>query len=422
MTRKRSNIKLWDNIAYIWINGYLDTLSEPYRDLYSPMSKKKKVKYIFKNLLADFLRLFKKTNIPKGKVWFLALTKNNYDALEETYRQTPNSVLVSFFRFRSTINNETYYYTLRLKFFYCFIYPFLWSKYYILHKKKAIRFYDLFYAVNGTYEESLRLLKKTSPKAIVFSNDHLIIARALLLAANDLGIKTYYIQHASVSEYFPPLEFTHSLLEGQDALDKYKLCGAVESFIHLVGMPKFDQYSDYINTNKSVKKIGVAFNLNDNLQSVYNFVSELKNRSINIVIRPHPGDDRDLSIFSGFEISNSKEEGSFDFLIKIDAIIAGDSSIHLEAVHVNVYPVYFIFQRATDSRFDYYKFVKNGLVEYCKTIEEVLFMLDKLKKEKPFVQSRANYYNATLGQKSQINSTELIVKIIEATINSEISE
>ena len=57
-----------------------------------------------------------------------------------------------------------------------------------------------------------------------------------------------------------------------------------------------------------------------------------------------------------------------------------------------------------------------------KTIEEVLLLIDKLKKEKPSVQSRANYYNATLGQKSQINSTELIVKIIDATIKSEISE
>lgn len=414
---ERRTSTLWNNIAYIWINGYLDTLPDSFSDLYSPKKTVKKIKYILKNLTADFLRVFKRAYIPKDKVWFLVLTKNNYDALKEVYEQTPNAILTSFFRFNSTINKETYYYNLNLKFFYSFIYPIAWLQYYFSNKEKALRYYDLFFAVNGAYEESLRLLKKTRPKAIVFTNDHLIIARSLLLAANDLGIKTYYIQHASVSEYFPPLEFTYALLEGQDALDKYKVCGTVNANVHLVGMPKFDSYTGKLNTNDKLKKIGVAFNLNDNPQSVYEFAIKLKTKNVAVIIRPHPGDNRDLSIFSDFEISNSKKEGAFEFLTRIDAIIAGNSSIHLEAVHMNVYPLYFIFDSDSDSRFDYYKFVKNKLVTYCKTLEELYLAIDQLIEHKPHIQSRANYYNATLGTNYQGKSTELIVKTMSETLN-----
>jgi hypothetical protein len=423
LMKKKTNInKLWSNIAHIYINGYLDTLPDSFRNLYSPKKGIKKVKYIFKNYLADFLRLFKTSSIPTDKIWFVVLTKNNFDALKPIQDKIPSSIVVSFFRFNSTINSKTHYFNLNLKFFYNIIYPFSLLKFALENKNKAKQFYDLFLTVNGSYEESIRLLKKKRPQGIVFANDHLIIARSLLLAANHLGIKTYYIQHATVSNYFPPLEFSYALLEGQDAYDKYSRCGEIKSIVKLFGMSKFDSYVDNINKNDKLETLGIAFNLIDEIEPLFKIVCDIKNMfsDLKIVIRPHPGDSRDLSVFDGFEISNSKQENAFNYLSRIDAIVAGDSSIHLEAVLINVYPIYYLFNNK--KVFDYYGFVKNKLVSYCKTKEQLYSIIDSLKTNKENIQDRATYYNAVIGTPDYGKSTLLISDFILESLKNTQSE
>ena len=251
---------------HIWIDNPSELFPESIINILSPESITGKIKFVTKNILADFLRVFKSHNIPTQKIWFFVLTQNNFDALKEIKKFIPDSIYTSFFRFKSTINeNSTYYFYLPFRFFRNFLYPIYWLIYYFNNKKKAGRYYDLLITVNGSYEESLRLLKKNKPKAIVFANDHLIIARSMLLAANHLGIKTYYVQHASVSDYFPPLEFSHSLLEGMDSKLKYEKCGEVKSKIHLCGMSKLDEFSEQLNVKQKVEVVGLAFNLSDEI-------------------------------------------------------------------------------------------------------------------------------------------------------------
>ena len=70
----------------------------------------------------------------------------------------------------------------------------------------------------------LEELQKIRPKLALISNDHTVQARSLRISAEILGIKTLYMQHASVSEIFPPLEFDYALLDGEIAYpDLYKL-------------------------------------------------------------------------------------------------------------------------------------------------------------------------------------------------------
>ena len=54
------------------------------------------------------------------------------------------------------------------------------------------------------------------------SNDHSPANRALLLVAKSKGIKTVYMQHASVSNLFPVLDFDYSFLDGVNAYNIYK--------------------------------------------------------------------------------------------------------------------------------------------------------------------------------------------------------
>ena len=407
----------WNNILHIWASGLLEITTESHRNLYSPKDTKLKLALIGKDLVADFLRIFRNTRFEKSKIWFLALTQNNYVALKDIQEKITNSIFVSFFRFRSTITEDTYYFNLPLKFFYHFIYPLTLILYARTNRKKAVNHYDLLLAVNGSYEECLRLLNKYKPKAIIFSNDHLVIARAMLLAANKVGIKTYYVQHASVSEYFPPLEFTYALLEGEDALQKYKRCGDVHSKVFLVGMPKFDKYAEIINTNLKLKTIGIPFNLLNDLGSIYNFIEAIEKEypELEIIIRPHPGDNRNLSRFDSYALSKPSEESAFQFLSRTDVIISADSSIHLEAALLNVYPIYYNFQEG--EALDYYGFVKNGLVDFCQNIDEVKLIISELKSSKPNISSRAEFYNASINSDFYGKSTNKIVDIIFRTID-----
>lgn len=411
-----SFIKIWNNIMYMWCNGLLETLPMSFIDNISPKTQIKKIKLILKDTIADLLRFFKKTKIPESKIWFLVLTQNNVEALKNVKRNLDNSIYVSFFRFRSTVNVKAHYFYLNYRLIHDFIFPFKWL-YYLLHdKKKAIRYYDLFFTVNGTYEECLRLLKKRKPKAIVFTNDHLVVARSLLLAANKLGVKTYYVQHASVTEYFPPLEFTHALLDGEDAYLKYKNCGEIKSIIHLVGMSKFDHYIDDYNEYDTLKYLGIAYNLTDDTDSVYHFIVKLRDRNpdLNIIVRAHPADKRNLPIIESVSISNPQKENAYEFIKRVDCLISGDSSIHLEAVLLNVYPCYYNFN--VSKRFDYYGYVKNGLVEYFKDFESLNIKLKELKLNKPNIQYRAKFYNASIGTDFYGKSTEKILSIILDTI------
>ena len=416
---KLNFVERWNNIMFIWKDNPSDVYPSFIINKFSPLPNFKKIKLIIKDFTADFLRLYRRNNIPQQKIWFLVLTQNNLDALKDIKKFIPQSIYTSFYRFRSKINeNNTYYFYLSFRFIRDLLYPFYFLFFYFSNKKKASRYYDLLFTVHGTYEESLRLLKRTKPKAIIFANDHLVIARSLLLAANFLGIKTYYVQHASVSEHFPPLEFSHALLEGKDSKLKYEKCGEVKSKIHLCGMSKFDKYSNQINVKKKIEVLGIAFNLNDKIEDVLNFATQIINNNSNlkILLRAHPGDDRNMESLKTFSFSNSQKESAFDFLSSIDCLIAGESSIHLEAVLLNVYPLYFSFSKTI--KFDYYGYIKNNLLENYTNIKDINKKLKDLQILKPKIQHRAIPYNAAIGSDFYGKTSNKIADIILETINN----
>lgn len=409
-------IERWNNLSYMWTNGILDTLPDSFTDNISPRKFYKKLILLCKDVTADFLRVFKRTELPDSSIWFFVLTKNNYDALKPIKENIPGSIFVTFFRFRSRISDDTFSFHLGLRILYDIFYPFTWLLYTLKYPGKGLRYFDLLFTVNGSYPQCKRLLKKYKPEAIIFANDHLVIARALLLAANDLGINTFYVQHASVNSYFPPLEFTHAFLDGHDAFEKYKKSGPVKSIVHFVGMAKFDPYCDKTNENTRLRTLGIAYNLVDNVEAVLEVtrIIALQNPGLKFLLRAHPGDTRPIGKIENIEISNATKESSFHFLTRIDALVSGDSSIHLEAAMMNVYPIYYNFTKS--KRFDFYGFVQNGLVEYCSDLDLLNKSIARLTNLKPNIQNRATYYNSAIGSSFYGKSTQKIVSIIQETM------
>lgn len=408
---------IWNNILQLWFGDYLSIVSEERRNQISPKKHSRKIKRILIDFTGSFIRLFVMKKIPKNKIWFLSISPNNYNALKSIQENVENSIFVSKHAFKETPKYETYYFNYRLRFLYTLLFPFNLMMYSKNNSTKVAAFYDLLFKANGCYSESLRILRKYHPKAIVFTNDHEIMPRALLLAAKKMNIKTYYVQHASVSQYFPPLDFDFALLEGEDSKNKYLAIQETDTRIYLIGMPKLDDYVALTNQKDKVNSIGIAYNAMDNITLLKKTVVHLTKSfpDLHFIIRPHPSDKREVQGLN-VSISNSQKENSFEFLSRIDALIASDSSIHLEAVLFNVFSMSFNFNES-NSFIDYYGFVRNGLIDHFESMDDLRAQILSLTYNKLNIQNKASYYNAAVKSNFYGKSAEKAARIIMETLS-----
>ena len=352
-----------------------------------------------------------------GKVWLYVVSANNYEALRFIAEARPDAVLVAgqgknLGRYGGQINRLS----LRRKILYYWQYPaVLWK----LHQQvgqRALRFFDLIFYAVGYYEVYRRALRHYRPRAVVFANDHNDDARSLLLACRAEGVPTAYVQHASVSTNFPALGFDLSLLEGQDALDKYRRCGPVGGQVAFVGMPKADAFLARRNLAAQVRRVAVACNLLDDLAALATTLAYLLRElpELTFTLRPHPGDRRDFSplrqTLPALRWSNPHQENVFEFLQQHDALVAADTSTHLEATLLNVASIYYQFS-AVAGVADYYGYAAHGLSEWAHTLSGLAAALARLARHKPAdLYRRAAYYNATLGTADEGHSRELALR------------
>ena len=348
-----------------------------------------------------------------GKIWLYVVSRNNYDSLAFFKAKLPAAVFVA------GQNKEIGFYnkqvnrlSARRKLWYYYLFVPVWWGLYRLKGVRALRFFDLIYQAIGYYEISVAALKKHRPTCVIFANDHNTDARALLLAAKDLNIPTVYIQHASVSTSFPPLIFDLNLLEGQDSLDKYRQCGPITGQVKLIGMPKADVYLAQRNFRPTVIRLGICCNIIDDYDGIRATTTYLARHfpDLHLTFRAHPSDTRNfdyvLTAGSNISVSDAKTEPVFDFLLRQDAIIAADSSVHLEATLLNIVSIYYRFG-GNNFTADYYGYVQHGLIEQAPTLPDLQVKLQALQTHKPEVYQRARYYNAVLGTKYEGRSHEL---------------
>ena len=357
----------------------------------------------------------------RGKVWLYVVSANNYDALEFIRQARPDAVLLAgqaknIGRYNQAVNRLS----LRRKLLYYWQFPLAFLGLLKTDGSRAWRFFDfIFYAI-GYYEGYRRALRQYQPRAVIFSNDHNDDTRSLLLACRAEGVPTAYVQHASVSANFPPLGFDLSLLEGQDALDKYRRCGPVPGRVELVGMPKADAFLNQKNTVPAVRRVGLACNIHDPLPALTEALVYLLRElpELTFTLRPHPSDGRDFEplrqLLPALQWSSARQENVFDFLLRQDALIAADTSTHLEATLLNVASVYYRFgtNPLTD---DYYGYAARGMVARADTPAELAAVLRRYVQHKPTdLYRRAAYYNATLGTPDEGRSQPRTLALLDA--------
>ena len=379
-------------------------------------------------LVGNIFQPIKNRDELAGKVWLYVVSANNYDALAFLAEARADAVLVAgqaknIGRYNAVVNRLS----LRRKLLYYWQFPWAYLGLRRTVGPRATRFFDfIFYAI-GYYEVYRRALHHHRPRAVVFSNDHNDDARSLLLACRAEGVPTAYVQHASVSTNFPPLGFDLSFLEGQDALDKYRQCGPIAGQIELVGMPKADAYLSRRNTAAAVRRVGLACNIHDPLPALTDTLVYLTRElpELTFTLRPHPSDGRDFGplrqLLPALHLSSAREENVFDFLLRQDALVAADTSTHLEAIMLNVASIYFRFA-ANPLTDDYYGYAAQGLVDRADSPAALAAELRRLARHKPAdLYQRAAYYNATLGTPHEGHSRERTVNLLNNWLNEVIT-
>jgi len=365
-----------------------------------------------------FFKTFSRTpdrKILQQKNWMFVVSRNNAEALSFLQEKIPQAQYVTLAK--DIPGYATTRIPLKLKWTHYYKLPVLlfWFK-----RKHPVFFkhnyWTVFYAC-GLYEEAIRVLKHFRPKSLIFSNDHNQDAIAFKLAAADLGIKTIYIQHASINSYFPPLDFDLSLLEGECSLEKYQSIGPVKGKIIRIGMPKFDAYAAKRNFSTEIKRVGVCTNLLDSPLKAYRIIESIHEAfpEMEIIFRAHPIDQRPLPEGKvSVKISNAKEESTFDYLTRVDLIIACNSSILLEACMMNVTPVYFRMEdEPMPEMFDLYGYVKNGVARYVPDYLSLIAYLESVRMNKPMVFGASKKYNEVIGTPDEGRSMEIAASEVQ---------
>jgi len=350
----------------------------------------------------------------EGKAWLFVISKNNRDVLRVLKKNIPEAVYLTYETAVSEPDDIVSLLHVRT-FLHLYRFPLVWWGLYKKYGKRAWSHADYIFKAIGQYEASRHFIKKYQPKYIVFANDHPPLPRAMMLAAKSLDVPTVYVQHASVTLYFPPLLFDLNLLEGQDTLNKYQENGEVQGEVRFIGMPKFDAYTHCRNTNTRVKNIGICCNKMDEVEALNTLMAFLAERlpDVQISFRPHPTDVREFRLPVGVLRSNATEEPIFEFLQKQDLIIAGNTSTHLEAVLLNVVSIYYEFSPYPPEVSDMYGYYKNGLVEKANTPEHLIQLIEKQVNKKENVVQKAQPYNSVIGTAYEGKSGELAVKYID---------
>jgi hypothetical protein len=347
------------------------------------------IKQFLKSLIYPMVFNNSKKNI-KDK-WLYVLTKNNISALEFLSENDSQYDFVTSIDKKVLLDDRAHR-PFKLSFtsiFNIWLYEYIKLLFHTSNARFYFKYPHLFYLVYKFKKLTETTLKRYKPSLIVFANDINYESRVLNLEARSLNIPTVYIQHATVSNLYPPLNFDLALLEGEYSNDIY--VKSDETKVELIGQPKFEKYKNVRKIIKKIDCIGVAFNTIDSIKQVSEICRYLNDNKYRVILRPHPRETRMGQLDWNFIHKISAKENSYDFLLQCDALIASDSSIHLEAVLINIPSIYYNLNEHYS--YDYYSYVKNNVIREAKSKEEISAIIDVYKNSNnEKIYKQAKYY------------------------------
>lgn len=220
------------------------------------------------------------------------------------------------------------------------------------------------------------LLDTVEPHCVIISNDHNPQNRCLKLAAEVLGVKTVFMQHGSGNVFLPPLDFDYAFLDGYESVEKYEQCqgplarsevlvtsNTTQIFLsgkkyHAISQPK----------TSTEFCIGLAINPHDGIDQIVGMLTVFLDKGFSCIVRAHPeqepSDRRVLEELTRthveLSLSHFHKEAVEAFLSRCSFLIAGNSSIHLEAALAHI-PTYYIQFGKKGLPWDHLHHVRGGI-------------------------------------------------------------
>ena len=283
----------------------------------------------------------------------------------------------------------------------------------------------------------IKKIQEGNPDLVVVANDHNVDTRSMKLAAEILKVPTAYLQHASVSNIFPPLEFDYAFLDGKVAMKRYIECyklwqtdasanyASEKVNIFLSGQKK------RLNLETTPKKefaIGIGVNAADQFDALLTLLNSLARKDIPCIIRTHPNQSQDfieaLEHFiknnSNFQHSCSVKSDLSTFFKECSILIAANTGLHLEAALAGI-PTYYHEFSTCESVSDYYGFVESGISNHLPREfkdmgkNEILGLLATNENRQAAIQE----YSTSFGTIWQNQEGDLVAETIRRIINGD---
>lgn len=267
-----------------------------------------------------------------------------------------------------------------------------------------------------------RLISKFDLEYVFVSNDHNVPNRSLLAVAHYVGVKTVYLQHASVTTFYPALRVDYAFLDGQSALDVYRQCEVNQpSTQRNVPLPRIflsGQKKSIHRAEVQGNIVGLALNPQDDVSLAIELIWKLVESGCRVVVRWHPGqsDQKVVPLKETFAdnefvgLSDPKIEPVLVFLRRIKWLIAGNSSIHLEAALAGVRPIYYELKAPDVS--DYYGYVKTGVALNLENLDELIYTVSDARAAFVPREDAVRYYSATFHTGWEGREGELVCKTL----------
>ncbi|MDT3306365.1 hypothetical protein [Shewanella vaxholmensis] len=241
---------------------------------------------------------------------------------------------------------------------------------------------------------------KNRPGLIFVANDHSPEIRSIILAAKEFNIKTAYIQHSSVSKFFPDINvFDIAFLDGKQSLDVYNSISPLQECTpYITGAIRLVNLKEHNQMRVIENRVNIAINDTLSIDGLKELILSAKNKfPVDCVfyIRLHRQQTNRKQILNlckimGVLISDSSNN-VFDFLSRSRYLITVSSGIVLDALRNNVLPLLYI----EPDTIDFFDFVENDIAidiscfSYCECDYS-----NSLKK----LQLNAKYFDQLIGE------------------------
>lgn len=213
-----------------------------------------------------------------------------------------------------------------------------------------------------SYRLSFRSRDAVLPKLFILANDHSPVHVALSMVMKDLDIPRIYVQHAEVSETFPPLDFEISVLRNQVSLDTYRKIGQIGGNAFVVAREDAPLDDARLRQRREAPIRVVVYPTARVIPDALNgLVARLRTNPgvAGVAIKPHPASSPPLEevLAEPVEMLSAIPEADH-------VAIVGNSSIVVELLRRGL-PVYQNFDFDPIVR-DYYGFVARGLAKEAR--------------------------------------------------------